>query len=199
MAAKKKPSSRKAARGADAKSKAPASAEDDIAATYNAFKEFEGRRYTGVKIGRGHRWHYQAGDWKERKVTPDKWEFTYAVNKVRAGKAPEGSGVPVGTQYHWYILAHQTVRKISANEYTTAMIGMKHKLSHMRADKDKWSASDAAQRRKLVRILREMIADLESESEQAAPKEAARESKAAARPRSSEKKPRRRKAARKSS
>ena len=35
--------------------------EPDIAATYNAFKEFEGRRYTGVKIGRGHKWYTTKG------------------------------------------------------------------------------------------------------------------------------------------
>ena len=48
---------------------------------------------------------HDEGVWKERKVEPDKWEFTYAVGKRRAGRAPEGSGVPVGTEYHWYILA----------------------------------------------------------------------------------------------
>jgi hypothetical protein len=30
--------------------------------------------------------------------------------------APEGSGVPVGTEYHWYVLAHQNVRKLNAND-----------------------------------------------------------------------------------
>lgn len=135
---------------------------DDVAATYNAYKEFEGRRYTGVKIGRGHKWHYQEGEWKERKVTPEEWEFTYAVNKRRAGHAPEGSGVPVGTQYHWYILAHQIVRKLDANEYTTSMIGVKHKLAHLRSEKGKWSASENAQRRRLIRILQEMIRELEA-------------------------------------
>jgi hypothetical protein len=103
---------------------------------------------------------YDSGEWKERKVTPDKWEFTYAVPKRRAGNAPEGSGVPVGTEYHWYILAHQTVRKLHANDYTTAMTGMKYKLAHKRAGAEKWSATDKAQRRQLIRILEEMIADL---------------------------------------
>jgi hypothetical protein len=64
----------------------------------------------------------------EKKVTPDKWEFIYTVNKRRAGHAPEGSGVPVGTEYHWYILAHQNVRKLDANNYTTSMVGVKYKL-----------------------------------------------------------------------
>jgi hypothetical protein len=136
-------------------------AEKDLTATYNEFKEFEGRRYTGMKVGRGHKWHYDAGDWKETKVTPDEWHFSYAVVKRRAGKAPEGSGVPVGTEYHWYILAHQNVRKLNANEYTTSMTGLKFKLAHKRADSGKWSASDRAQKRQLVKILQRLIAELE--------------------------------------
>ena len=74
--------------------------EKDISKTYNEYKEFEGKQYTGVKVGRSHKWYYDKGEWKEKKIIPDKWEFTYAVNKRRAGHAPEGSGVPVGTEYH---------------------------------------------------------------------------------------------------
>jgi hypothetical protein len=134
--------------------------EKDLAATYNKFKEFEGRRYTGMKIGRSHKWYYDQGEWKEKKITPDKWEFNYAVVKRRAGKAPEGSGVPVGTEYHWYIVAHQNVRKLNANDYTTAMSGLKFKVAHRRADTGKWSASDNAQRRRMIKILEEIIQDL---------------------------------------
>jgi hypothetical protein len=133
------------------------------AATYNAFKEFEGRRYTGMSVGRSHRWHYDAGDWKETKLTPDQWEIRYDVTKRRAGKAPEGSGVPVGTSYHWYILAHQSVTKLNANDYSTSMVGMKFKLAHRRAGADKWSASTPAQRRHLIKILQTMIHELEEE------------------------------------
>ncbi len=74
-------------------------AEKDLAATYNKFKTFEGKQYTGMKVGRSHKWYYERGEWKETKITPDLWEFTYATPKRRAGKAPEGSGVPVGTGY----------------------------------------------------------------------------------------------------
>src|SRR5438477_5772398 len=132
--------------------------EKDLAATYNRFKEFEGKRYTGMKVGRGHKWYYDKGEWKEKKIKPDEWEFTYAVVKRRAGHAPEGSGVPVGTEYHWYILAHQTVRKLDENTYSTAMTGMKHKLSHKRADSEQWSASDAAQKRHLGKSLKAVLA-----------------------------------------
>ncbi len=51
----------------------------DLAATYDEFKEFEGRKYTGMKIGRRHKWYYDQGEWNEKKVTPDQWEISYAV------------------------------------------------------------------------------------------------------------------------
>jgi hypothetical protein len=143
---------------------AAAAVSKDIAKSYNARKEFQGQVYTGMKIGRSHKWYYDKGEWKEKKVTPDEWQFTYAVTKRRAGKAPEGSGVPVGTEYNWYILAHQNVRKMNANDYTTSMTGIKYKLAHKRFDKDKWSASDNAQRNRLIKLLRRMIAQLEQEA-----------------------------------
>jgi hypothetical protein len=138
-------------------------AEKDLAATYNAFKTFEGQRYTGMKVGRRHKWYYDSGEWNEKKVTPDLWEFTYATPKRRAGKAPEGSGVPIGTEYHWYIAAHQTVRKLNANDYTTSMSGLKFKVAHKRANTETWSASDRAQRTRLVKFLSEVIESLEKQ------------------------------------
>ena len=137
--------------------------EQDMAKTYNQFKVFEGRKYTGMKVGGRHKWYYDKGEWNEKKVTPDRWEFSYAVPKRRAGHAPPGSGVPIGTEYHWYILGHQNVRKLDENTYTTAMTGLKYKLAHKRAGKDTWSASEQAQRRQLIKILQEMIDDLSAE------------------------------------
>ncbi|MGH7470225.1 MAG: hypothetical protein ACRENP_19945 [Longimicrobiales bacterium] len=150
--------------------------EKDAATTYNEFKEFEGRKYTGMKVGRTHKWYYDKGEWREKKVTPEKWEFSYAVPKQRAGRAPEGSGVPVGTEYHWYILAHQNVRKLTANDYTTSMTGLKFKLAHKRADSGKWSVSEKTQRKNLIALLSEMIESLERQDAQEAakPKQAAR-------------------------
>jgi hypothetical protein len=139
---------------------------EDIAASYNSFKEYEGKQYTGMKIGRSHKWYYDKGEWKEKKITPDQWQIHYAVTKRRAGKAPEGSGVPVGTEYNWYILAHQNVRKLNANDYTTELSGMKFKLAHKRADKATWSASDKAQRKRLIKIFQGMIEQLETELEE---------------------------------
>lgn len=116
-----------------------------------------------MKIGRSHKWYYDKGEWKEKKISPDDWEFNYGVTKRRAGKAPEGSGAPVGTEYHWYILAHQHVRKINANDYTTAMSGLKVKIAHKRADTEKWNISDKAQRKRLFKVLQNMIEKLQEE------------------------------------
>jgi hypothetical protein len=135
---------------------------------YNEYKEFEGKKYTGMRVGGTHQWYYDKGEWKEKKITPDKWQFTYATNKRRAWQAPEGSGVPVGTEYHWYLLAHQNVRKLDANSYTTSMEGLKYKLAHKRAEKGKWSSTDYAQKERLIQILEESIDQLKKEMAEAA-------------------------------
>jgi hypothetical protein len=159
------------------KAKSKPTAKADVAASYNATKSFHGQRYTGMKVGRSHTWKYDAGDWKETKVTPDEWRFTFNVTKRRKGHAPEGSGVPVGTEYHWYILGHQIVRKLNANDYGTEMEGTKYKLAHRRADHPEYNISDRAQRKRLVLLLRRMIAELtagdERPADEAEPRRAA--------------------------
>lgn len=161
--AEKKPRKKKAAASEDGKKKTSGKEARSRGASYNRFKEFEGQQYTGMKIGRSHKWHYDQGEWKETKITPDLWEISYAVTKRRAGHAPEGSGVPVGTEYHWYIMAHQNVKKLNANDYTTSMTGIKYKLAHKRANKDKWSATAKTQRKHLIKLLEETIAELKKE------------------------------------
>ena len=142
--------------------------ESDEAVSYDEFKTHEGRRYTGMKVGRSHKWYYDKGEWKEKKITPDLWQISYAVTKRRAGRAPEGSGVPVGTDYHWYVLAHQNVCKLNANDYTTSMSGLKFKIAYKRADTGKWSATPQTQRKRMISFLRDVIEDLEKEQEEGA-------------------------------
>src|SRR6184192_590342 len=140
-------------------------AKSDLAVSYNEFKEHEGQRYTGMKIGRTHKWYYDRGEWKEKKITPDLWQIGYAVTKRRAGRAPEGSGVPVGTEYHWYVLAHQNTTKRSANDYTTSLTGLKFKIAHKRASSEKWSATPRTQRKRMIMFLQRVIADLEKQND----------------------------------
>lgn len=135
----------------------------DLSASYNSYKKFHGKQYSGMQVGRSHSWYYDKGEWKETKITPDLWEIRYAVTKRRKGKAPEGSGVPVGTGYHWFILAHQDVHKLNANDYTTVMTGLKYKVAHKRADKQSWSATPKTQRKHLTAFLKQMITQLSME------------------------------------
>src|ERR671910_3579633 len=137
----------------------------DFSKSYNQFKEFEGKKYTGMKVGRTHKWYYDKGEWKEKKLTPDQWDFTFSVDKKRAGQAPEGSGVPVGTEYHWYILADQHVKKVDANRYTTAMTGIKYKLAHRRAERENWNITEA-QKKRLIQILENLTVQLKGEISQ---------------------------------
>ena len=162
MAKAKKKS--RASKKARTTKKAQKALKKDKEKTYDEFKSFEGRRYTGMKVGRSHKWYYDKGEWKEKKLTPDTWQVNYNVPKRRAGRAPKGSGVPVGTEYHWYIVAHQNVTKLNANEYSTSLTGLKFKLAHKRAEKGKWSVTEKTQRKNAIKFLKQIIADLEEEN-----------------------------------
>lgn len=142
------------------RSRKKAAAKKDIAASYNAYKFYNGKQYTGMAIGRRHNWNYDAGVWTEQKVTPERWNIHYEVIKRRKGKAPEGSGVPVGTEYHWFILSHQLVKKLDANSYTTEMNGVKLKIAHKRSSTGKWNISDRTQRNHLIKLLQDYVGEL---------------------------------------
>jgi hypothetical protein len=135
----------------------------NLSKNYNQFKHFGDQEYTGMKVGRSHKWYYDKGEWHETKITPDLWEISYNVIKRRVGHAPEGSGVPVGTEYHWYLLADQTAIKLDANDYSTSMTGIKYKLAFKRAGKEKWNATPKAQRKRLINLLQDFITQLEKD------------------------------------
>lgn len=132
---------------------------------YDRSKEFRGSKYSGMKVGTSHNWYYDQGEWRARKVTPEEWNIYYETQKKRAGKAPEGSGAPVGTAYNWLIVAHQRVDKLDANTYNTCMEGMKFKVAHKRATNNKWSITERTQRKKVIQFLEELIQDLKEADE----------------------------------
>ncbi len=133
--------------------------------SFDDLKEHDGEVYTGMRVGRGHRWRYPDGRWRERKVSPDEWAFDFASRKVREDPAPPGSGAPIRTRYHWYILAHQRVRKVDENTYETRMEGRKFKVAHKRPHWRRWSTGypDGPSEDERVRwILSQMLARLEA-------------------------------------
>ena len=132
---------------------------------FDDLKEFRGKVYSGMAIGGEHLWEYPHGLWRERKVAPDRWVFSFSSLKQRARSAPEGSGVPVGTGYHWFILGHQRVRKRDKDTYETLMEGAKFKVAHRRPHWRGWSTEypdHEPEKEILIRILEEELAELKS-------------------------------------
>ncbi len=134
---------------------------------YDDLKEFNGQGYTGMPVGGQHSWTYPEGRWQERKVAPDRWEFTFESIKERERAAPVGSGAPPNTQYHWYILAHQRVRKIDEDSYNTFMTGVKYKVAHKRPHWRKWSCEYPDQESERDRIMAILVATLAGLREEA--------------------------------
>lgn len=73
--------------------------------------------------------------------------------------------MPVGTEYPWYVLAHQNVAKLSANDYTTSLTGLTFKIAHKRAGRDTWSATPRTQRKRMIMFLQTVIADLRKQTD----------------------------------
>lgn len=130
---------------------------------YDDLKEFAGELYTGMPVGGRHTWIYTGAVWRERKVAPDEWEFTLTSVKRRDRNAPIGSGVPLDTQFHWFLLAHQWVRKLDGDSYHTFMSGTKHKIAHKRPSWRTWSSGYPNQRSdddRIGAVLEEALARL---------------------------------------
>lgn len=133
---------------------------------FNDTKNFNGQRYTGVSVGGSHTWHYPDGLWEETKVAPDQWQIKFSSIKCRSKPAPVGSGAALGTGYHWFIIADQCVKKISADEYQTLMQGAKFKIGHRRPYWRNWSYTYPEQptyRQRLIQVLRQTLEGLEAD------------------------------------
>ena len=131
--------------------------------TYDDVKSFGSRRYTGMRVGGHHDWDYPDGRWQETKVSPGQWDFTFRSTKRRRRPAPEGSGAEAGTMFHWFVLAHQRVRKVDANTYETFMEGAKHKVGHRKPSWRRWSSespASTAARDRVAEILEETLRGL---------------------------------------
>jgi len=130
---------------------------------YDDLKEHGGRTYSGMRVGGRHEWVYPRGIWRETKVAADRWEFTFESFKERMMPSPQGSGAPVDTEFHWYILGHQRVRKVDADTYSTFLEGLKYKVGHRRAHWRRWSTEypgQATERERLIAIFEDALARL---------------------------------------
>jgi hypothetical protein len=135
---------------------------------YNAIKEYNGKKYTGMSVGGKHSWNYDNGIWKEIKVTPDQWKFTFASLKSRTHQAPVGTGALTGTEFHWYIIADQKVVKLNENDYETKMKGFKVKIGHKRPNWNQWSYKykHESYEDKIIQILEDAIERLKKKKKE---------------------------------
>jgi hypothetical protein len=132
---------------------------------YDDLKEHDGETYTGMPVGAGHDWTYPDGRWRETKQGPDRWRFSFSSRKEREDPAPPGSGAETGARYHWYMIAHQRVRKLDKDTYATRMEGLKAKIGHKRPHwngfsyeyDDQPSALD-----RVIEVLEERLAELKA-------------------------------------
>jgi hypothetical protein len=130
---------------------------------FDDMKSFNGQKYTGMPVGLSHHWNYPNGEWEETKVSPDLWKIRFTSMKSRKTPAPEGSGVPLKTSYHWYIMADQQVVKTTKDDYQTVMRGLKFKIGHKRPYWKNWSYGYEGQptyRQKLIGILQSALQQL---------------------------------------
>jgi hypothetical protein len=132
---------------------------------YGDAKEFHGKQYHGMRVGGVHRWDYPDGVWEEQKLDTGRWKVAFRSLKRRRSKAPRGSGAGVGSGYHWLIVAHQWVRKLDANTYSTVMEGHKYLVSFKKPDWGKWNTQFRNQkgaRAKTIKCLQDAVARLEA-------------------------------------
>jgi hypothetical protein len=140
---------------------------------YDDVKHFGQRAYSGMRVGARHDWDYTDGRWQETKTAPDAWSFTFRSQKRRRHRAPPGSGAPDGTMFHWFLLAHQRVRKVDADTYETFMEGTKWKVAHRRPAWQRWSSEHAPNpraRARVAEILEETARGLRAQDEAGAPR-----------------------------
>ena len=145
-----------------AKANRQARARSTNRSSYDAFKDYEGRRYTGMKIGRGHKWRYDEGDWIEKKLRLKNGRSGSRPSSADAATHPRARAfrrAPSTTGTCWPIRARASSTRTPTRPTWSAT---NSELAHKRADKGTWSASEKARRAHLIKILKQMIADLES-------------------------------------
>lgn len=134
---------------------------------YDIVKEFNNKKYTGMKVGDSHSWNYNQGKWYETKRAPDVWDIKFECIKSRIKSAPINTGASIGSKFHWYIIADQIATKLDANSYMTLMKGIKFKIGHKRPYWRKFSYDYPEQlnyKERVIQILEETLSKLKNEN-----------------------------------
>lgn len=118
--------------------------------------EFEGEPYNGLRATQT--WAMGKGKWEEQRTGAQSWEILFETIAVKPLKT--GTGMPIGSEHHSYVLAHQKLVKTRNNTYQVRIEGLKFKLAHKETG-EKWSANANVRRHNLIKILKQALHDLE--------------------------------------
>ena len=64
--------------------------EEDAAKTYNEFKVFEGKKYTGMRVGGRHKWYYEKGRVEREKGYPGPLGIQLCGTETACRPCPSG-------------------------------------------------------------------------------------------------------------
>ena len=125
-------------------------------ASVHPLTEFEGEAYTGLPTKQT--WALGKGQWEEKRTGAGMWDIAFETIAIKPFKT--GAGLPVDSEYHSYVLAHQKLVKTRGNTYQVRLEGVKFKLAHKEAG-EKWSANAGVRKKNLIKILKQALHDLE--------------------------------------
>jgi hypothetical protein len=69
---------------------------NNISTAYNDYKEFEGRKYTGMRVGGVHHWYYENGEWKEKKKHQTNGNSLMQLIRKEHGMLQRAQGLQLG-------------------------------------------------------------------------------------------------------
>jgi len=131
-------------------------------ASVHPLTEFEGEAYNGLRATQT--WAMGKGKWEEQPTGALSWDILFETIAVKPLKA--GTGMPIGSEHHSYLLAHQKLVKTRNNTYQVRLEGVKFKLAHKETG-EKWSANAGVRHNNLIKILKQALNDLEMRHGQA--------------------------------
>lgn len=127
-----------------------------------SLNEFEGAPYAGVPNSL--KWHYGKGNWNESRRSSKCWDISYETIVLKAFESD--LKLPVDSEHHSYILAHQKLIKTRNNTYKVKLEGLKFKLAHKIAGEN-WNTNSSSRKNELIRVLKQVLNDLEAGNGQA--------------------------------
>lgn len=120
------------------------------------FQEVEGLPYTGVPNQL--EWTVQKGDWIEKPRNEKTWDVLAEFALTKSFESE--NELPVGSEYHTYIVAQQTLIKSRKNTWKIKLEGKKVKLGQ-KISGSALKGNAESRRKDMIKFLKELLSELE--------------------------------------